>query len=120
MAGGNLAPGVLSYNETNQTLGFYAADPNTVESIDGLTAGPNGNLYVSANTLGDGAVYQFSPNSTGISMPFIPFGAPGNLRRSDSRSGLAGISTWGVWSSQLWAARRRGRSCDTTDPPGRS
>jgi DNA-binding beta-propeller fold protein YncE len=55
-------PAVFRFHERDGT--FLNSFSEETENISGLAIGPDENLYVSANTLGDGSVYRFDPNGT--------------------------------------------------------
>jgi hypothetical protein len=55
-------PAVFRFHESNGT--FVGSFSEETENIGGLTVGPDENVYVSANTLGDGRVYRYAPSGT--------------------------------------------------------
>lgn len=69
---------VVTYNELTGATGVIIG-PSKAESLEGLTIGPFGNLYVTANTIGMGAVYMGQLGNPTFNTPFIPFGATGNF-----------------------------------------
>jgi hypothetical protein len=53
------SPEIFRFNETSRALVGTAVSPDASESFNGMTVGPDGNLYVADNILGDGRVLRF-------------------------------------------------------------
>jgi sugar lactone lactonase YvrE len=85
-------PEVLRYNETTGAFMTNFTHGGIGESMEGGVFGPDGNFYVTSNTLGYGSVLRFdgctgiylgefiSPNQGGLTDPYgLRFGPDGNL-----------------------------------------
>ncbi|MDB6125645.1 MAG: hypothetical protein JWQ71_4638 [Pedosphaera sp.] len=54
------SPQLMRFNEASHTLAGTSYSPDSSESFDGMAFGPDGNLYVVDNILGDGRVLRFN------------------------------------------------------------
>ena len=67
------SPEVFRYNENTRALAGISFSPDNPESFDGVAFGPDGNVYVVDNVLGDGRVLRFNGQTGAFIDRFVDY-----------------------------------------------
>src|SRR4051812_4481835 len=88
--GGVAQPAVLRYNETTGAFITNFTNGRFDEEMEGSAFGPDGNLYVTVNNLGTGAVLRYDGSSGAFQKEFVVSGSGGLTVPFGLRFGASG------------------------------